>query len=177
LAARVRDRGRGEEIAGGGWEREGEAWRNDVFAYHLSLSCNHCDRPICAEVCPTGAYQKREDGAVLLDSSRCMGCRYCEWACPYGAPRFDAENGWMTKCTLCSDRLDEGLPPSCVSSCPMRALDFGTTEELEARYGEAGCFPLPDVRLTEPLLRVTPHADAGRGLSSGRVVNSEEVSG
>jgi anaerobic dimethyl sulfoxide reductase subunit B (iron-sulfur subunit) len=163
------------EIAGGGWEREGGAWRQDVFGYFLSLSCNHCERPICAEVCPAGAYEKRADGAVILDSRKCVGCRYCEWACPYGAPRYDERNGWMTKCTLCADRLDEGLQPSCVCACPMRALDFGPREELERRYGEAECFPLPEARLTRPLLRVTPHAEAGRARPAGRVVNGEEV--
>ena len=97
------------EVSGGGWTRAGAAWTHDVFAWNLSLSCNHCERPVCAEVCPTGAVRRREDGVVLLDSGKCMGCRYCEWACPYGAPRFDAARGVMTKCDLCADRLEEGL--------------------------------------------------------------------
>jgi anaerobic dimethyl sulfoxide reductase subunit B (iron-sulfur subunit) len=163
------------EVSGGGWSKAGDAWTQDVFAWNLSLSCNHCEKPVCAEVCPTGAMNKRPDGVVLIDSGKCMGCRYCEWACPYGAPRFDEEQGVMTKCTLCSDRLDEGLSPSCVSACPMRALDFGTREEMEARWGESSGFPLPDPRLTEPALRITPHASAARSARDGVVANREEV--
>ena len=163
------------EVAGGGFRRQVEAFTHDVFAWNLSLSCNHCERPVCAEACPTGAVRRREDGVVLLDAETCMGCRYCEWACPYGAPRFDAARGVMTKCTFCEDRLGEGLPPSCVAACPMRALDFGTREEMAARYPEARGFPLPDPRLTEPSLRLTPHRDAARSEAEGTVANVEEV--
>ncbi|NCP16392.1 dimethyl sulfoxide reductase subunit B, partial [bacterium] len=63
------------EISGGGWERQGEAWTTDVFAYNLTLACNHCEHPVCAGVCPTQAYSKREDGLVLLDASKCLGCQ------------------------------------------------------------------------------------------------------
>jgi len=163
------------EISGGGWVKAGEAWTQDVFAWNLSLSCNHCEKPICAEGCPTGAIHRRPDGVVLLDSERCMGCHYCEWACPYGAPRFDDERGVMTKCTLCSDRLEEGLAPSCVTACPMRALDFVTREEMDGRPGEAAGFPLPDPGLTEPSLRITPHPSAARSAGEGSVANREEV--
>ena len=104
-----------------------------------------------------------------------MGCRYCEWACPYGAPRFDEERGVMTKCTLCADRLEEGLAPSCVSTCPMRVLEFGTREETEERFGEAAGAPLPDPRLTEPSLRLAPHRSASRSAEEGTVANLEEV--
>ncbi len=62
------------EVSGGGWKQEGEAWTNTVFAYNLSLSCNHCEHPKCAGVCPTDAYVVRDDGIVVLDSSKCMGC-------------------------------------------------------------------------------------------------------
>ena len=162
------------EVSGGGWAKAGDAWTQDVFAWNLSLSCNHCEKPVCAEVCPTGAVRRRADGVVLLDPAKCMGCRICEWACPYGAPRFDEERGVMTKCTLCSDRLDEGLAPSCVSACPMRALDFGTREEMEGGSEAAG-FPLPDPSLTRPSLRLTPHPSAGRSADEGTVANLEEV--
>ena len=163
------------EVSGGGWKKAGSAWAQDVFALNLSVSCNHCEKPICAEACPTGAMRRRGDGVVLLDSGKCMGCRYCEWACPYGAPRYDEERGVMTKCDLCLERLEEGLAPSCVSACPMRALDFGTREEMEARWGPAEGFPLPDPRLTEPALRLTPHASAARSAAEGAVANREEV--
>lgn len=163
------------EVAGGGFRKDGAAWRHDVFAWNLSLSCNHCERPVCAEVCPTGAVARRDDGVVLLDSTKCMGCRYCEWACPYGAPRFDEARGVMTKCTLCADRLDEGLAPSCVAACPMRALDFGPLEEMKARFPEASGFPLPDPGLTEPCLRMTAHPSSPRSEGDGEIANLEEV--
>jgi anaerobic dimethyl sulfoxide reductase subunit B len=86
-------------MAGGGWWREGDAWLNDVVAYNISMACNHCERAACVEVCPTGAMHDRGDGIVLVDAARCIGCRYCEWACPYGAPQYDAAAGCMTKCT------------------------------------------------------------------------------
>jgi anaerobic dimethyl sulfoxide reductase subunit B (iron-sulfur subunit) len=125
---------------------------------------------------------RRPDGVVLVDADRCMGCRYCEWACPYGAPRFDAARGVMTKCTLCSDRLEEGLAPSCVTACPMRALDFGTREEMEGLAtkglaGEAagGGFPWPDARLTKPSFLLNPHRSAARSEEEGSIENREEV--
>ena len=171
------------EVTGGGWERTGDAWVSSVFAYNLSMACNHCERPICAEVCPTRAITKRADGLVLIDADRCMGCRYCEWSCPYGAPQYDAAAGVMTKCTFCVDELDAGRPPACVAACPLRVLDFGTVEALEARHGPGAVpAPLPDPSLTRPGLVVTPHpagegaagteADGSRG---ARVANREEV--
>ena len=180
------------EVTGGGWARQGQAWTSDVFAYNVSLACNHCEKPICAEVCPTVAITKRPDGIVLIDPDKCIGCSYCSWACPYGAPQYDAEAGFMTKCTFCADNLDAGLPPSCVAACPLRALDFGDRAELEARYGvhpepsrrdhpelsRRSIYPLPDAQLTQPALLVTAHKDADRATDeSARVANWEEVKG
>jgi anaerobic dimethyl sulfoxide reductase subunit B (iron-sulfur subunit) len=167
------------EVAGGGWTRSGAAWVSSVFAYNLSLACNHCRQPICAEVCPTRAITQRPDGIVLIDSDRCIGCKYCSWACPYGALQYDAEAGHMTKCTFCADNLDAGLPPACVAACPLRALDFGDRAELEARYGTVGVmYPLPEVHLTQPALVLTPHPDAARAVhESAQIGNWEEVKG
>jgi len=92
--------------------------------YHLSLACHHCERPACLSACPAGAYRKRADGLVWLDGDLCMGCRYCEMACPFGAPSFDAAAGVMTKCHLCRDRIDSGGLPACVAACPTEALLF-----------------------------------------------------
>jgi len=99
------------EVTGGGWTRSGAAWMSNVFAYNLSISCNHCERPICVEVCPTRAMHKRADGLVVVDQDRCMGCQYCSWACPYDAPQYDSASGHMTKCDFCADNLEAGLPP------------------------------------------------------------------
>ena len=128
------------EIAGGGWQKQGVAWISTVYAYNLSISCNHCEQPICAEVCPAAAIQKRPDGIVYLDSDKCIGCRYCSWACPYSAPQYDERHGHMTKCNFCAEEIERGSLPACVAACPMRALDFGERAELEERYG-----PLPPV--------------------------------
>lgn len=165
------------EVSGGGWTRRDGAWLHDVLAYNLSMACNHCERPICMEVCPAGAISQRADGLVLLDPERCMGCRYCGWACPYGAPQYDDVRGRMGKCTFCVEDVDRGGAPACVAACPERALDFGSSEELEARHGpDAAVHPLPDPSLTRPALSVRPHAHGERAAAEGaRVANREEV--
>jgi len=159
------------EVAGGGWEQDGNAWRNTVFAYHLSMSCNHCERPICLEGCPAKAITKRADGVVLIEPDHCLGCGYCSWVCPYSAPRYQAERGFMSKCSFCADDLDAGLEPACVAACPVRALDAGDPAELVARHGSsasgAGMPPLPDTGLTEPALHLAPHAHAPRSTEPG----------
>jgi anaerobic dimethyl sulfoxide reductase subunit B (iron-sulfur subunit) len=162
------------EITGGGWEKTGDAWVSTVFS---SIACNHCDQPICAEVCPTAAIHKRADGIVLIDGRRCTGCQYCSWACPYGALQFDLTSGRMTKCNFCVERIDAGLSPACVAACPLRSLDFGERSELEARYGASPAIsPLPTVELTSPALVITQHADSRRAVTEpAQVTNREEI--
>ncbi|MGC9470255.1 MAG: DMSO/selenate family reductase complex B subunit [Bacteroidales bacterium] len=165
------------EIGGGTWKKEGEAWVHDIFTYNLSMSCNHCDDPICLRVCPTGAVEKREDGIVRIDQNKCMGCRYCEWACPYGSPRFDEGKGLMGKCDMCCDYIDQGKMPVCVSSCPMRALDFGRYEDLLEKYGnQENIYPLPDPEITRPRMIVHPHPAHAQGTNRNpHIINREEV--
>ena len=88
--------------------------------------------PACVTVCPTGAsYKRTSDGIVLVDEDKCIGCKLCSWACPYGAREFDTDVGVMKKCTLCVDRIyNENLPeedrvPACVAACPTGARHFG----------------------------------------------------
>ena len=165
------------EISGGDWEKRGDAWIPHVFAYNLSVACNHCKKPVCKDVCPTAAITKRKDGIVLIDGDKCMGCRYCEWACPYGSPQFNKDSGTMTKCHLCFDYIDFGKIPVCVSTCPQRALDFGELADLKKKYaGTDRVHPLPDSTLTEPALLITPHKDAGRAKKEkAKIANREEV--
>jgi Fe-S-cluster-containing dehydrogenase component len=102
------------------------------YTLHFPRSCLHCEDAVCVTVCPTGASFKRtEDGIVLVDDHKCIGCGLCAWACPYGARELDTGSGTMKKCTLCVDRIeDETLEPSrrvpaCVSACPTHARHFG----------------------------------------------------
>ena len=137
------------EYAGGDWQEDNGVWHQNVFAYYLSISCNHCDDPACTKVCPSGAMHKREDGFVVVDEDVCIGCRYCHMACPYGAPQYNAEKGHMTKCDGCYSRVAEGKQPICVESCPLRALEFGPIEELRQKHGTlAAVAPLPRAHFT-----------------------------
>lgn len=166
------------------WRRlypyEGGAWIADpshkkpltpegVFSYSVSISCMHCAEPACMEVCPAAAIEKRDDGVVILDPDKCIGCRYCEWACPYGAVQYDEATKTMSKCDFCSDLLDKGENPACVDACVNRALEFGDLEELRAKYGDlAAIEPLPSADTTGPSIVITPHKNAqtsgqGRG--------------
>ncbi len=172
------------EVTGGTWEQRGNAWVTDVFAYNLSVACNHCVHPKCAGVCPTDAYVQREDGIVYIDESRCMGCGYCNWACPYHVPQYDPEKGHMTKCDFCRNELDTGLLPTCVSACPMRVLDF--VDSSSAQWLGEGIkqlwkipasehpFPMPDFSRTEPHLALKPHSGMLNALEK-RILNLEEV--
>jgi Fe-S-cluster-containing dehydrogenase component len=103
-----------------------------AMTLHFPRSCLHCETPACVTVCPTGAsYKRAEDGIVLVDEDKCIGCKLCSWACPYGAREYSAVEGVMKKCTLCVDRiynthLDEAdRQPACVQACPTRARHFG----------------------------------------------------
>lgn len=109
---------------------------------NLPMSCMHCENPACVEVCPTGASYQREDGVVLVDQDKCMGCSYCSWACPYGARELDRATGTMKKCTLCADRInDPALPPeerqpACVMTCPSHARHFGDFDDPTSKVSE-----------------------------------------
>jgi Fe-S-cluster-containing dehydrogenase component len=106
---------------------------------HFPKSCLHCEEPPCVPVCPTGAsYKRPEDGIVLVDYDKCIGCKYCAWACPYGAREIDQQQKVMKKCTLCVDRIyDQSLPererkPACVLACPTSARLFGDVHDPDS---------------------------------------------
>jgi Fe-S-cluster-containing dehydrogenase component len=114
-----------------------------AMTLHFPRSCLHCETPACVTVCPTGAsYKRAEDGIVLVDEDKCIGCKLCSWACPYGAREYSPVEGVMKKCTLCVDRiynenLDEAeRQPACVQACPSRARHFGDLGDPESEVSK-----------------------------------------
>jgi formate dehydrogenase iron-sulfur subunit len=105
-------------------------------------SCMHCDYPICAAVCPVEAITKYEEGAVVIDQNKCIGCEYCINACPWEVISLDHIKGKASKCTMCADRIGAGADPFCVQACPVQALEFGYADEISekarARAAETG---------------------------------------
>jgi formate dehydrogenase iron-sulfur subunit len=107
---------------------------SDLHWVFIKRQCFHCEHPACASACPVQALHKQENGPVVYDAGRCIGCRYCMVACPFHVPRTDFNEvlPLIEKCTFCADRLSEGLEPACVKACPTDALVFGEREELIA---------------------------------------------
>ena len=140
----------------------------------MPMRCNHCSDPPCVPVCPTGAsYQREHDNIVLVDQDQCVGCHACVVACPYQA-RFIPDNatgyygkqiptayeqtkfkewqaGTTQKCTLCVDRLDRGLEPACIQTCPTRALVIGDLNNPQSEIS----------KLIEQRPRFQPRAELG----------------
>jgi formate dehydrogenase iron-sulfur subunit len=96
--------------------------------------CRHCLEPACVSACPVGALSRTDIGAVVYDSAKCMGCRYCMMACPYGIPRYDWDQAvpYVRKCILCYDRIRAGGQPACTDACPTKATIFGDRDLLLA---------------------------------------------
>ena len=109
----------------------------EIELIFCKYQCMHCEHPACAEACIVGALQKTPQGPVVYDKGKCIGCRYCQVACPFGVPSFEWDKPipWIRKCTFCADRQEQGREPACVEACPTGALKFGDREELitEAR--------------------------------------------
>jgi tetrathionate reductase subunit B len=116
--------------------------------------CMQCDDAPCVRVCPTGASYRDARGVVLINADDCIGCRYCVEACPYEARYFDEASGTVDKCTFCLHRVDAGLEPACVATCPTKTRTFGdladpastvarlvATGGVEVRLPEAGTKP------------------------------------
>jgi anaerobic dimethyl sulfoxide reductase subunit B (iron-sulfur subunit) len=163
------------EVNEGEWIKKGNAWVHKVQAYNVSLSCNHCDNPLCVKNCPTNAMHKDKNGIVSVDENKCIGCRYCEWSCPYGAPKYNEAKGVMGKCNLCVDFLEEGKSPACVAACPMRVLEFGELDELRKKYGTINeVYPLPKGTVTSPSVVIKLHKDAIPADSLTALINNKE---
>ncbi|QUH19922.1 DMSO/selenate family reductase complex B subunit [Alkaliphilus sp. B6464] len=150
------------ESEGGNYTREGNGLKQNVYAYWTSMSCNHCVNPSCVEACPTGAMYKREqDGIVLIDQEKCIGCGVCKQNCPYDAPQL-IEEGKMGKCNYCIDLIQQGKEPQCVAACPLRALHSGPIEELKNKYKGTNKTQDFAETSTEPSIVIVPHKNAVR---------------
>jgi molybdopterin-containing oxidoreductase family iron-sulfur binding subunit len=132
-------------------EQDNHRLPEKVKKSQVLLLCNHCNNPACVSVCPTKATWKREDGIVMMDWHRCIGCRYCMAACPYGSRSFNWDNprkhldhdkitdafparmkGVVEKCTFCDERIARGKEPACVEACTSRALVFGDLNDRKS---------------------------------------------
>ena len=153
------------EVVPEGGQIVGEA--GDARIVHFPKSCLHCDDAPCVTVCPTGAsYKRGEDGIVLVDEDKCIGCGLCAWACPYGAREMDLAAGIMKKCTLCVDRIyNETLKevdrvPSCVRTCPANARHFGDLADpssaVSVMVAERGGIDLMPEQGTRPVNKYLP---------------------
>ncbi|MBF8294152.1 MAG: 4Fe-4S ferredoxin [Bacteroidetes bacterium] len=118
-------------------ERSNEVFseKDIVRSFFVPKLCNQCDNPPCVQVCPVGATFKTEDGVILVDDERCIGCRYCIQACPYGARYLHPEKETADKCTFCYHRITKGLLPACVEVCPSQARIFGDVKSSASPLG------------------------------------------
>ncbi|MCI8468417.1 MAG: 4Fe-4S dicluster domain-containing protein [Eggerthellaceae bacterium] len=166
------------EYAGGSFVRDAKGTLvQNVWTNYISMNCNHCDKPACVEVCPTGAMHRDDQGFISVDHDRCVGCKYCEMACPYNVPSYDADLGQMRKCDGCSERVAAGETPICVDACPLYALDFGTEEDMRKKHGDGVWLaPLPSPDYTEPttIMSAAKNSRAG-GTHEGVLANPKEV--
>jgi formate dehydrogenase iron-sulfur subunit len=119
-------------------------WRHVAFIEQLappgeprwlmsSDVCKHCTEAACLDVCPTGALMRTEFGTVVVQDDVCNGCGYCIPACPFGVIGRRETDGGAHKCTLCYDRIGDGLTPACAKACPTESIQFGPLDELRER--------------------------------------------
>ncbi|TGU72203.1 4Fe-4S dicluster domain-containing protein [Geomonas terrae] len=108
------------------YEKNGQ----NEFAFYKEM-CMHCNEPACASVCPVGAFKKTKEGPVTYDADRCIGCRFCMVACPFGVPKYEWSKALplVRKCTGCYSRVKEGLKPACATTC-VSAITYGNREDM-----------------------------------------------
>ena len=141
----VRERKVGEAAAGD---------RDILRAFFVPKLCNQCANPPCVQVCPVGATFSTTDGVVLVDAARCIGCRYCIQACPYGARYLHPETRTADKCTFCYHRVVRGLLPACVEVCPTQARIFGDLKSKASRL--VRFFRMNKIHVLKPGLNTEP---------------------
>lgn len=143
------------------WRKVGEIEADEyprTKRLYLSMGCNHCLEPACMAGCPTDSYTKDpSSGIVLHNDDTCVGCQYCIWNCPYGAPRYNPRRRIVTKCDMCYPRLTHGQIPACVDSCPQGAIQIEERDKNEWRNHHEGADSpgIPDSSQTLSTTKIT----------------------
>jgi formate dehydrogenase iron-sulfur subunit len=139
--------------------------------------CKHCTESACLDVCPTGALMRTEFGTVVIQDDICNGCGYCIPACPFGVIDRRESDGGAHKCTLCYDRLGDGLMPACAQACPTESIQFGPLDELRAR-AQGRVTELQEAGVTQAQLYLDNPADGiGGGGAFFLLLDKPEVYG
>mgnify|MGYP000803693998 FL=1 len=150
------------------WEKikRDENVRDNVINW-FRMSCMHCDDPACMKVCPMKAIHKGPHGEVLVDQQKCIGCKMCMAACPYGARSYNPEAKVVEKCTLCHHLQEVGDQPACVKVCCAKARFFGDVDDPEsdvskvlAAAGAENVHSMPDSG-NHPTVRYILHKKTG----------------
>lgn len=134
----------------------------DVWSYNLSYSCNHCEKALCIDKCPTGAmYRETKFGSVQWNKNKCISCHNCIRVCPYNAVHADKDR-IVQKCDLCIDLLEKGQSPACVSACSTRSLKFMEKNKLGSLNKDAilEVKNYPGNKKYKPILYIKPTKEA-----------------
>ncbi|WP_457648382.1 4Fe-4S dicluster domain-containing protein [Profundibacter sp.] len=123
----------------------------------LPRLCNHCDNPPCVPVCPVQATFQREDGIVVVDADKCVGCAYCVQACPYDARFINPKTNIADKCTFCVHRVEAGLLPACVETCTGGARIFGDMNDPDSEISKVLAEAGDAVKVLRPEMGTDPH--------------------
>jgi len=139
------------------WVKEVEKGTYPTVRKHfLPIVCNNCENPICVTVCPVKATYKRDDGIVYIDPHRCIGCRYCMAACPYGVRYINPLYHIAEKCDWCLHRVEAGLKPACVEACPSGARIFGDLNDPDEEIVQL--IATNPTAVIKPEMGTNPHA-------------------
>ena len=128
-----------------------------VASFTLPRLCNHCDNPPCVPVCPVQATFQREDGIVVVDADKCVGCAYCVQACPYDARFINPKTNTADKCTFCVHRVEAGLLPACVETCTGGARIFGDVNDPDSEISKLLAEAGDAVKVLRPEMGTDPH--------------------